>query len=119
MNIDKKNLLHPYYMVYVRNDASVFCDHLSPKKLLDLMRYSCKGRDTADKALCDIFNRETDDGRNMASVSELLSKAIDSIIVGKEQSDLDDFFSGGDVSFAGPRIRGIEDFELICFLVVR
>ena len=45
-------------------------------------------------------------------------KAINSIINVKEESDLDSFLSGGDVSF-GNIIRGLDDFELICFLVVR
>lgn len=120
VNIDKQNRLHPFYMVYVGDDGSIICDHLSPRKLLDIMRFSCRGRMEPDMELCDSFNKETRDGKDMKATSELLETAIESIIEVKEQSDLDLFLSGGDVSFNDKvRIKGLDDFELICFLVIR
>ena len=83
------------------------------------MRFGCKGRDVPDADLCRIFNVESEDGKDMSMISDLLSKAIDSIIIRKDQSDLDDFLDGGDVSLASPGIKGMDDFELVCFLVVR
>ena len=65
------------------------------------------------------FNRETDDGRNMAEMSELLSEAINSIIDVKEESDIDSLFSAGGTSALMSNISGLDDFELICFLVVK
>ena len=44
VNIDHKNRLHPFYMVYITNDGNVVCDHLSPKAMLDRMRYICRGK---------------------------------------------------------------------------
>ena len=35
VNIDHQNRLHPFYMVYIRNDGQVICDHLSPTEMLD------------------------------------------------------------------------------------
>jgi len=119
VNIDKQNRLHPFYMVYISTDGKLICDHLSPKKMLDLMRFECRDHDVPYKELCDRFNIETKDGKDMARVSELLSQSINTIIEKKEQSDLDSFLSGGDISFSGSKIKGIDDFELICFLVVR
>ncbi|MBQ5477573.1 MAG: SWF/SNF helicase family protein, partial [Bacteroidaceae bacterium] len=89
VNIDKMNLLHPFYMVYIADDGSVICDHLQPKKLLDVMRHVCKGRNTPDQELCAIINKETCDGRKMQHYSNLLADAIDSIISVKEESDID------------------------------
>ena len=119
VNRDRQNRLHPFYMVYISDDGTVVCDHLNPKSMLDIMRVECRGHDHPYDDLCSGFNQETDDGRNMARVSELLSSSIDTIIEKKDQSDLDSFFSGGDVSFSGTAIKGLDDFELICFLVVR
>ncbi|MGN1045260.1 MAG: helicase-related protein, partial [Candidatus Methanomethylophilaceae archaeon] len=119
INRDKQNRLHPFYMVYISDDGRIVCDHLNPKKMLDIMRSECKDHDRPYDDLCSIFNEETDNGKNMAHVSELLSESIDTIIEKKEQSDLDSFFSGGDVSFTDPGIKGLDDFELICFTVVR
>ena len=65
------------------------------------------------------FNRETDDGRDMADMSELLSEAINSIIDVKEESDIDSLFSAGGTSVIMSHISGLDDFELICFLVVK
>ena len=118
INRDKKNRLHPFYMVYISDDGGIVCNHLDPKRFLDLMRYSCKGQDAIHDDLCKAFNEETDDGRNMSKVSKLLTTSIDSIIDQKEQSDLDDFLNGKD-SFSTVKSSGMDDFELVCFLVVR
>ena len=119
VNIEGRNRLHPYYMVYVSEDGDVVCDHLSPKAMLDRMRRLCRGKTEPVPELYREFNKQTRDGRNMADVSRLLGLAISSIIEVKEESDIDDFLGGGQVSFLGDEIKGLDDFELICFLVVR
>ena len=119
VNINNQNRLHPFYMVYISDDGEVVCDHLSPKDMLDKMRYLCKGRTEPIPALYRQFNRETRDGRDMQEVSDLLSQSIASIMEVKEESDIDSFLSGGQVSFLTDTIKGLDDFELICFLVIR
>ena len=119
VNIDKMNLLHPFYMVYIADDGTVICDHLQPKKLLDVMRHVCKGQDKPDKARCAIINKETCDGRKMQHYSDLLAKAIDSIITVKEQSDIDSLFSVGESTALLGEVKGLDDFELITFLIIR
>ena len=119
VNIDRSNLLHPFYMVYLSHNGTVICDHLSPKKLLDKMRYACKDKTEPDKALCKQFNKETRDGKNMRHYSDLLQSAIESIITVKEESDIDDFLNGVQGNLFANEIRGLDDFELICFLVIK
>ena len=119
VNIDNQNRLHPFYMVYLSNDGEVVCDHLSPKKMLDKMRYLCKGKTEPIPELYRALNKETRDGKDMRELSKLLGDAIASIIEVKEESDIDSFLSGGQVSFLADEIKGLDDFELICFLVVR
>lgn len=118
INRERKNRLHPFYMVYMSYDGNIVCNHLDPKKFLDLMRCCCKGRRDIHMELCRSFNEETDDGKDMSSISELLTKSIGSIVDQKEQSELDDFLSGID-SFSTVKSNGMDDFELVCFLVVR
>ena len=118
INLDKKNRLHPFYMVYMSTEGKIVCDHLNPKKLLDMMRYACKGKTEVYTELCKKFNEETNDGKNMAAMSQLLSDSINSIVDQKEQTELDDFLNGKD-SFSTIKTQGLDDFELICFLVVR
>ena len=119
VNIDKQNRLHPFYMVYISNNGEVICDHLSPKAMLDKMRFLCKGKTEPFKELCREFNKETRDGRNMTAVSNLLSDAISSIIEVKEESDIDSLFKPGGTSVLMSEIKGLDDFELICFLTVK
>ena len=119
VNIDRSNLLHPFYMVYLSHTGTVICDHLSPKKLLDKMRYACKDKTEPDKILCKQFNKETRDGKNMHHYSDLLKMAIESIITVKEENDIDSLFSVGETSALTNIIKGLDDFELICFLVIK
>jgi SNF2 family DNA or RNA helicase len=119
VNINNQNLLHPFYMVYISNDGNILCDHLSPKKMLDMMRMACKGKHEPIKDLCDAFNKETNNGKRMNHYSDLLQKAIDSIVKVKEESDINSFLNGGQISFVSNSIKGLDDFELICFLVIK
>ena len=119
VNIDKMNLLHPFYMVYIADDGTVICDHLQPKKLLDVMRHVCKGQNKPDKELCAIINKETCDGRKMQHYSDLLANAIDSIITVKEESDIESLFSVGETTALLSDVKGLDDFELITFLIIR
>ena len=119
INIDHQNRLHPFYMVYIADDGEVVCDHLSPKAMLDKLRYLCKGKATPIPELYRRFNKETKDGRNMQATSALLGDAIESIIETKEESEIDTFLGGGQMSFLSNEIKGLDDFELICFLIVK
>lgn len=119
VNIDNQNRIHPFYMVYISVDGEVVCDYLNPKKLLDTIRLLCRGKSEPIMPLCAEFNEETDDGRNMKEVSQLLSDAINSIIDVKEESDIDSLFSAGGTSALMNAVSGLDDFELICFLVVK
>ena len=119
VNIDHKNRLHPFYMVYISEEGDVVVNHLQPKELLDRLRFLCKGKIAPDKELCHAFNLLTRDGKNMEHYSDLLGDAIASIINVKEESDIDSFLSGVQGSLFTEEIRGLDDFELICFLVIQ
>ena len=117
--IKGKNRLYPFYMVYVANDGEIIANHLQPKDILDMMRLLAKGKTSPNKVLCDEFNEETRDGCDMGAISRCLEQAIDSIVAKKEESDVSSFLNGDFVDFKSETIKGLDDFELICFLVVR
>ncbi|MCL2153132.1 MAG: SNF2-related protein [Oscillospiraceae bacterium] len=119
VNIDNQNRIHPFYMVYLSDDSEVICDHLSPKEMLDTLRLLCKGNTTPSMEVCKPFNDETKDGKDMSKYSELLGDAINTIIDVKEESDIDSLFKAGGTSALNTTITGLDDFELICFFVVR
>ena len=119
VNIDNQNRLHPFYMVYISNEGEVVCDHLSPKEMLDNLRFLCRNNENPDIELCRIFNKETKDGKNMSKYSELLGEAIKSIIDIKTESDIDSLFKSGGTSALLSEVKGLDDFELVCFIVVK
>ena len=106
-------------MVYLSDDGETLVNHLSPKKLLDIMRLCCKGKTEPIIELCRQVNRETQNGRKMSHYSDLLGKAVASIVEQKEQSNIDSLFSFGETTALVGDIRGLDDFELICFLIVK
>lgn len=119
INIDRKNRLHPFYMVYISKDSEVIVNHLDPKDLLDRMRHLCRGKSEPILELCRKFNAETRDGQRMGTYSRLLGDAISSLIKTKETTDLFSFLDGDTGSLFGDEVRGLDDFELICFLIIR
>ncbi len=119
INIDRKNRLHPFYMVYITKESEVVIDHLDPKSLLDTMRHLCRGNATPLLDLCHKFNAETRDGQRMGTYSKLLGDAISSLIKVKETTDLFSFLDGDSGALFGNEVRGLDDFELICFLIIR
>lgn len=119
VNIDNQNRIHPFYMVYIGDDGEIICDYLNPKKLLDIMRFLCKGQSEPIKSVYEEFNKETEDGKNMGKLSSLLSDVVASIIKTKEGNEIDSLFQYGGTSALISTISGLDDFELICFLVIR
>jgi len=118
VNLNQQNRLHPYYLVYIGDDGEIVADHTEVKRLLDLIRTSCKGRSEPVPEVCRIFNDHTNDGRDMERYSDLLSQAIRSMIEVKEEKDIDSLFSGGQTTALTHTIKGLDDFELIGFLVI-
>jgi hypothetical protein len=113
------NRLHPYYLVYINREGEVIHDHTEVKRLLDLVRTGCKGQAQPIADACHLFNKETADGRKMQMYSDLLGKSIRSMIEVKEEKDLDSLFSGGKTTALTNTISGLDDFELISFLVIQ
>lgn len=113
------NRLHPYYLVYIANDGTVITDHTQVKSLLDLARAGCKGLSAPVDPVCRSFNHETDDGRDMQRYSTLLDDAILSMVDVKEEKDIDSLFGSTRTSAMEDSIRGLDDFELITFLIIR
>lgn len=119
VNIDNQNRLHPFYIVYIGNDGNVITNHIEVKKTLDILRSICKGRNEPIKKVYQEFNKETKDGRKMDKYSMLLEETIKSIIGVKDENDIDSLFSYGGTTALINNIKGLEDFELIAFIVIR
>ena len=119
VNLKQYNRLYPYYLVYINSEGEVVHDHTEVKRLLDVVRTHCKGQGKPIVEVCQRFNKETEDGRRMQPYSDLLGKSISSMIEVKEKKDLDSLFSSGRTTALTETISGLDDFELISFLVIQ
>lgn len=118
VNINNTNQLHPFYIVYIKEDGEVLSNHLNVKNTLDIIRLITKNKEEPIKEAYTKFNDETEDGKNMSKYSKLLSETIQSIINIKEESDIDSLFTKGGTTVLQNDIKGLEDFELISFIVI-
>jgi len=119
VNIENTNRLHPFYLVYISETGEVLSNHLNVKHTLDVLRSISKGEDQPVKEVYTLFNEETNDGKNMDKYSDLLNKSIESILNVKEEGDIDSLFSSGGTTALLNNIKGLEDFELIAFTVIK
>lgn len=118
IDIDKQNRLHPYYLVYMRQDGTIIQNYIQAKKILDIFRLLCKGKQEPLIDLCTKFNAETKDCHGMDSYSKLLESSIKSILkIEDEKEVLSLFKSGGTIS--KNKVKGMEDFSLVSFIIVR
>jgi SNF2 family DNA or RNA helicase len=118
VNVQQLNRLHPYYLVYVDMEGQTVLPYTEVKRLLDLVRSVAKPCDTPILEAYQSFNARTQDGREMGAYSDLLTAAIRSIVQVKEEQELDSLFSGQKTTALTGPAPGLDDFELIAFLVV-
>lgn len=119
VNINDRNRIHPYYLVYLSDDGDIIYDHLAPRDILETMRQLCRGKTEPIAELCAKFERETAYGEDMDQYSTLLNDAVESIVDTKEDSDLESLFRAGGTTALLNEINGLDDFQLVCFLVVK
>jgi len=119
VNVDRQNRLHPYYLLYLGNDGQVIANHMEVKQLLDLARAACRSHPEPVPAAYSAFNQATDDGRDMSFYSGLLAQAIRTIVQVKDEKDIDSLFTGKTTTALTNTIAGLDDFELLSFLVIQ
>jgi SNF2 family DNA or RNA helicase len=119
VNINKLNRLHPYYLVYINNSGQLFQSHVESKKILDAMRLLCKGIKEPLLEICKSLSEETDEYHKMDAYSSLLKQSISTILQTEEEKEVFSLFKAGGTTALKDKIKGIEDFKLISFLIVR
>jgi len=119
ININKLNRLHPFYLVYIKNSGELYLNHVESKKILDAVRLLCKGKSEPMIELCKELAFETDDYHRMDSYSSLLKQSIGSILRTEEEKEVLSLFKAGGTTALQEKLKGIEDFKLISFLIVR
>jgi superfamily II DNA/RNA helicase len=115
----EQNPLFPYYMAYITDDGEVQLSFLHAKKILDYYKKLCSGKNEVLKELVEEFNKDTNDGRRMGHYSDLLEASIENILGKKQDIGVASLFSKGGTAMPKSIFDGVEDFELITFLVIK
>lgn len=114
-----KNALTPYYLVYINEDEEVKLNYIQSKKILDYYQKLCSGKKEVFRNLVESFDRETDNGRQMDKYSQLLKESIENIIGKKQETGVRSLFTKGGTFPVKNNIEGLEEFELISFLILK
>jgi hypothetical protein len=116
----EQNALHPYYLIYVKEDGEVLYNHVHIKKILDIYRSLCNGQKEVEQQLYAAFYEETKNGKDMGRYKTLLEKAVEDI-VGKidQQLTLNIFSLGNLDSLVTNANTSLQDFEIISYLIIK
>ena len=112
-----KNLLEPYYLIYITDNGEIKLNYIDGKKILDFLKKACFNKKEIWKEQVSKFNKKTKDGQRMDHYSSLLNKVLDNIAENKKEQDVNSIFSRGKTTLNKNNISN-SDFELICFFVL-
>ncbi|MFH1422373.1 MAG: helicase-related protein, partial [Planctomycetota bacterium] len=118
---EEVNPLNPYFLVYIRNDGTVRFNYTNAKQILEIYRLMCQGRKAPYEKLCEIFNKETNNGEKMDDYTVLLKKAVDEIIRIFKKRGNQRLTSDRSALLIplSKQLNEMENFELVTWLVIK
>ena len=111
--------LYPYFLVYVKDNGEIHLTNTNPKKILDIYKSLCQTKTEPIDKLVKEFNQETKNGSDMSMYTELLEKAVFDIKGVVQKKGIQSLFQIGQATLFENTVSGLNDFELISFLVVK
>ena len=106
------------YLVHVGDDGTVLLAYTQAKQLLDRLKRLCLGRDLPDARASARFDKGTRHGEDMRSAQRLLATAVASVVGKSEERALASLFTPGGTHAMKGEFAGINDFEVLAYLVV-
>ena len=119
MTHNEENPLNPYYLVYITEEKTVKYNYIQSKKIMDYYKKLCYRQTEVFQDLVKEFNKETKNGIKMDKYSELLRLAIENTKGQQEEIGIKSIFSKGGITLTKKQATGLEEYELITFLILR
>ncbi|WP_366555343.1 helicase-related protein [Aquibaculum sediminis] len=110
--------LAPYYLTYVSDDGQVSLTFTQSKKVLDVLKKHGHGKRSVDTEAVARMNAKTKSGRDMGHYRALLEAAVASVVGKSEEKGVESLFSRGGTNLTKDSFQGMEDFEVVSFMVV-
>lgn len=108
----------PHYLVHMGDDGAVLLPFTQAKRILDRLKRLCGGRDQPDQVACARFDKASRQGADMRHPQRLLAAAVRSVVGKTEQRAVASLFAPGGTHVLAGEFAGIDDFEVIAFLVI-
>lgn len=110
--------LLPHYLVHVGEDGTVLLPYTQAKQILDRLKRLCLGRDLPDAGACTRFDKVTRQGEDMHIAQRLLAAAVASVVGKSEERAVASLFIPGGTHALKGEFAGINDFEVVAYLIV-
>lgn len=110
--------LAPHYLVHVGDAGAVLLPYTQAKQILDRLKRLCLGRDLPDAGACARFDKSTKEGEDMRHAQKLLAAAVASVVGKSEERAVASLFTPGGTHAMKGEFAGINDFEVVAYLVV-
>ncbi len=115
---DSPYALAPHYLVWVSESGEVQMNFTQAKKILDLFKKLSLGRFQPDEGVVARFKADTSDSTDMSKYQVLLAKAVAAITGKAEEKGVESLFQRGGTILSKDSFKGIDDFEVVSYLVV-
>ena len=115
---DSAYALAPYYLVWVSESGEVQMNFTQAKKILDLFKKLSLGRSQPNEHAVAQFNTATRDGADMSKYQALLAKAVAAITGKAEEKGVESLFQRGGTVLSKDSFQGIDDFEVVSYLII-
>lgn len=113
------NKFQPYYLVYIKNDGSLYLSFEKGKKILDIYRTLCLGKNVPYQELCEIFNKKLEIENGLDVYNQLLKNSVNEITKSYQKDILKNVFArGAFIPTEEEQVKCDDDFELISWLII-
>ncbi|MDM8536380.1 hypothetical protein QUF70_06470 [Desulfobacterales bacterium HSG17] len=116
---DSSNALSPYYLVYVKDNGDIQYNFIRSKRVLDILKKQCIGKKQVDTDAVKVFNRDTDQGKDMSRYLKLLETAVNNIAGKSEEKGVESLFSRGGTVLSKDSFQGMDDVEVIAYMILK
>ena len=116
--VDPGYPLAPVYLVHVGEQGSVLLPYTQAKHALDRLKRLSMGRDLPDAGAVARHAKATRQGDDMRHAQDLLAAAVSSVVGKSEERAVASLFSPGGTHAMKGEFAGMNDFEVLAYLVV-
>jgi len=118
VRLDATYALAPYYLVYVADTGEVQLNFTNAKQILDFLKKMSLGRSYSNEVVVSRHNNLTRNLTDMSHYQNLLARGVAAISGKAEEKGVESLFQRGGTVISGDTFKGIDDFEVISYLII-